>query len=309
MSEYDENASLIFHLTEGYSLRNLLESMKNEIPEVCIRFCPTDIIISGSTPADKNANYGIVHYASMKSCDVPQYFYNVRDSDGELLEEKTIIFNSLDMVSRIKTVGKRDGIKMLLFPGENSITIQIIKASKGVDNNSEVYVNMISKEIKILAPVKKKNYGNNGEPNIKISTKDFSSMCSQASSAKCSEIKFVCLKSGIDFYGYQPDQTCALFESYRGQDSSISRGKENKSLRSRKHDDEELREEHGDKLISIIRVPIITIKSLSKCHNFSSNSGFLRFYFHKTFPCLLEGSLGSLGSYTFSFMTRGVGNI
>lgn len=300
MSDCDDNAVLIFHLTEGYSLRMLLESMKNEIPDVCFIFSPTKIIISGTTPADKNPSYNIMHYAKMKSSDVPLYIYRIKDDEGNLLPEKRIILNSLEMVSRIKTIGKRDGIKIILFPNDNSVTIQIIKQSKGMDNNSEAYVNMISREIKIYAPEKKEMYG---EPNIKISTKDFSTMCSQANSAKCSEVRFVCLKNGIDFFGYQADLTCALYEGYRPQDSVGPRTKDNKSFRGRKKDDDAIRQEYGDKLISIIHVPIVTIKSLSKCHNFASNTGFLRFYFNEDLPVLIEGALGSYASYFFSIVT------
>lgn len=302
MSDCDSNAVLIFHLTEGYSLRMLLESMKNEVPDVCFRFSPTNIIISGTTPADKNPNYKIIHYAKMKSSDIPLYIYRIKDEAGNILPTKTIILNSLEMVSRIKTIGKRDGIKIILFPDENSVTIQIIKQAKGMDNNSEAYVNMIVRELRIFVPEKKKRYG---EPNIKISTKDFSSMCSQANSAKCSEVRFVCLKNGIDFFGYQADKTCALYEGYRPQDSVSSRAKDSKIFRGRKKDDdEEIRQEYGDKLVCIIHVPIITIKSLSKCHNFASSTGFLRFYFDENLPVLIEGALGSYASYFFSFMAN-----
>lgn len=300
MSDCDNNESLIFHLTEGYSLRMLLESMKNEIPEVCFRFSPTRIIISGSTTDDKTPTHTIMHYAGMDSSNIPSYIYRVKDEDGKPVPYKTVILNSLEMVSRIKTIGKRDGIKIVLFPNENSVTIQIIKQAKGMDNNSEAYVKIIPRELKCFEPPSKDTYG---EPNIKISTKDFSSMCSQANSAKCSEVRFVCLVNGIDFFGYQSDKTCALYEGYRSQDSIGSREKDIKTFRGRKKDDdEEIRQEYGDKLIRIIHVPIITIKSLSKCHNFASSTGFLRFYFKEDQPVLVEGALGSYASYFFSFM-------
>lgn len=271
-------------LPEGYPFRNAASIVKSETEHAAMSFFPDRIEISFS-----NKSKCTVHKLVILAEHIV-YLYDPRDSQGELLPEYTITFETSELFNTTKGIGRRDGIVLYVLPDESVIRVQPKKSgNKDSGKSSDLFVNIINQD--------SSKYGTpelTGPPNNRIQAKDFSDVCNQGTTMKCSHLNIRCFDVGLEFLGVLPNQTKAFSSRFLSQATLANGGQPTGAY-------------EGEPLFSI-RVPIATVKALSKIHNVSSPGVLLKFYYSmypskdgsvsKDGLICIESPIGNYGTYS-----------
>jgi hypothetical protein len=267
-------------INDGHSFKYVMQMIKNESDEVTF-------IISKNKMSMSFINKGdyAVHDFILDTDELSSYNYNIMDYD-----EYPITVNSGELLTTTKGIGKKDGIKISWLQANDKIGIQIIKLGK---NTPELYVDIIRKEYnQIMFNIE---YTGN-EPVIKMSCKEFSELCHQASVLKCSHMEFMGCSSYVTFKGILHNGTIGI-ASPRYLSNKI-KDNEDKLIIEKisTSNNSELHIVKSEELMSI-KVPINTIKTLSKLHNIAPSGALLKICIVQDKPIKLECKIGSYGIY------------
>jgi hypothetical protein len=300
-----DNSQTLFlmHITGGYAFRNAIGMIKNETFFATMILSPKTIEIS-FVNTSKRASHKIM----INTSELTLYSYNFKDSEGNLLPEYPIAFETNELFNTTKTIGRRDAIRLYWVIGENRFSVQPIKNStKDPGKASALFVNILNKEY-----VKFDNAGGyNAEPNVRVPAKDFAELCSQSNTLKCSGLEIVGDKNCVTFKGIQANNVVASINKFTSQNTVNSNPTHGSNL-----DEIDMRlsnlhkEAHtttGQKSLSLnivsnealmtVNVPISTVKALSKIHNISPPGTLLKFYFKENRPTKLESPIDTYGTY------------
>lgn len=273
------------HINDGHSFKYVIHMIKNESDEVTL-------IVSKNKISMTFLNKGkyAIHDFSLDTDDLASYNYSIMDH-----EEYPITVNSGELLATTKGIGRKDGLKISWLQAHEKIGIQIIKSGKETDRTPELYVNIIGRE------------GNNyhfdndftgQEPIIKMPCKEFANMCNQTTVLKCSHMEI---------------NGCTLYATFKGILHDGSAGMVSKRYNSNKIKDNysydkqviekiitspysEVNIVKSEELMSI-KIPINTIKTLSKLHNITSQGALLKICFVPQKPIKFECKIGSYGTY------------
>jgi hypothetical protein len=299
-----ENKKPMFfmHIMDGYSFRNTIGIIRSETDFATMVLSPKSIEISFV-----NSSKCAVHKISLNPTDFAVYRYNVRDSNGELLEEYPFAFSTTEFFNTTKGLGRRDSIRIYLLVDDNKLSIQPIKmGTKEPGKVGALFVKLLTME-HIRYSVS--NYISN-EPNVRVQAKDFADLCSQASTLKCASLEIIGEKNAVTFMGMSTNNSIASINRFTSQ-SYIQEPEINcsKNLDDIDHILNEIRTTHqNNKSTGItlniinnqkidVKVPISTVKSLSKIHNISATGSLIKFYFEIGKPIKLECPIGIYGIY------------
>lgn len=301
----DQSQTLfLLHIMDGYSFRNTINIVKSETDFATMVLSPKMIEISFI-----NNTKLAVHKIVLNTPEFAMYHYNIRDSDGNLLPEYPIAFETNEMFNTTKGIGRRDGIRIYWLSGDSKLNVQHVKTgSKDPGRAGAFFVNIHNMEYTRydISPCYKT------EPNVRVQSKDFADLCGQANSLKCSTLEIIGHHNSVTFKSILPNNTMASINRFVSQ-SVVPREiinisnldeLENKlynlsiaatppanssglSLKIVKSED-----------LMTVKVPIITVKALSKIHNISPSGTLLRFYFAANKPTKLESPIGTYGTYT-----------
>jgi len=294
----------LMHITDGYSVRNIIGIIKRETEFATMIVSPKEITISFL-----NTSKCAVHKIVLNTGEFTKYEYNIKDNDGNLVDECPITFDTNEMFNTTKGIGRRDGIRLYWLPGDNKINVQPIKTStKDPGRAGALFVKILSMEHT------RYDVGTHSlEPNVKVQAKDFADLCSQAGTLKCTSVEIVGHNAGVTFKGMRANQTMASINRFMSQ-TQVHK-KEVSASNMNELDDmlDNLRISNtntnpgvssgislnviqSDELTTA-KVPILTVKALSKIHNISPSGTLLRFWFARGEPTKIESPIGTYGHY------------
>ena len=299
----DPQTLFLVHIMDGYSFRNTIGIIKSETDYATMVLSPRAIEISFI-----NTSKCAIHKIVLNTAELTMYRYNMRDEEGNLLPEYPIAFETNEMFNTTKGIGRRDGIRLYWLAGDNKINVQPIKTStKDPGRAGALFVNILNMEYTRYDV----SGSYNSEPNVRVQAKDFADLCSQANTLKCSVLEVVGQNSAVTFKAMLPNNTMASINRFVSQTEvprglttptnideiynllgnlrvgeSTSAASSGLSLNIMKSED-----------LMTVKVPIGTVKALSKIHNISPAGTLLRFYFAEAKPTKLESPIGTYGVY------------
>jgi len=303
METIDNNKTMfLMHIMDGYSFRNTIGIIRSETDFATMVLTPKSIEISFV-----NSSKCAVHKITLNPIDFALYRYNVKDSNGELLDEYPFAFSTNEFYNTTKGLGRRDSIRIYLLLDDNKLSIQPIKlGTKEPGKVGALFVKLLTMEyIRYVV----NNYINS-DPNVRVQAKDFADLCSQASTLKCATLEIIGEKNNVTFMGMSANNSISSINRFSSQ-SQIKEDEMNKNQNLDQIDDilNEIRKSHQnnkssgltlniiDNLKIEVKVPISTVKSLSKIHNISANGSLIKFYFETGKPIKLECPIGIYGVY------------
>lgn len=299
----------MIHILDGYSFRNLMGIIKHEINQASMILSEKSIEISFIS---SNGHSG--HNILLFPYDCAKWSYNLRDEYGELYEEFPIAFDTTQFFNTTKSIGKRDGIRIYLLPGDDKLSVQLLKVSTKNPGSAEIFM------IKILN-IEHSRYTPpvyTTEPNIRVLAKDFTEMCGCVIDQRCETLDAEADNNAIIFKGIQANRNVAYIKRYEGQNNQCSQ-QESVQLASNINDisnmlrnmsTDEKKPTNRPKLrLNVVsnnnvsvKIPIVTIKSISKIHNISNNNTLLKFYVEKGKPLKISSSISGYGLYEITLV-------
>ena len=293
----------LMHITDGYSFRNTIGIIKSETDRATMVLSEKRIEISFLNSA-KCAAHKIILFPQ----EFALYKYNIRDDNGDLIPECPIAFNTNEMFNTTKSIGRRDGIRLYCLQGENKINIQPIKMStKDPGKASALFVKIITMEHKRYDMAVY-----DSEPNMRVQAKDFADVCSQVNTLKCTYLEIVGHSSGVTLRGILANQNVASINRFVSQTDTTridtvpaSNISDIYNLINNIRGEEQFESESKGLSLNIVKcddlmtvkVPITTVKALSKIHNISPTGTLIRFYFAVGMPTKIESPIGTYGQY------------
>lgn len=295
----------LMHIMDGYSFRNTIGIIKSETDYATIVVSEKSIEISFLNTA-RCAVHRIILYPQ----EFTMYRYNIRDQEGNLLREYPIAFETNEMFNTTKGIGRRDGIRLYWLAGDNKINVQPIKMStKDPGRAGALFVKILTME-----HIRYETGTYSLEPNVRVQAKDFADLCSQANTLRCTSLEIVGHNNGVTFKGILANQTMASINRFLSQTEVPKTAKAASNMEDIDNllDNLRISDTHlatpvttGLSLnivksedLMTVKVPIGTVKALSKIHNISPAGTLLRFYFAEGKPTRVESPIGTYGLYT-----------
>jgi len=293
---------LLMHITDGYSFRNAIGIIKSETDYATMIVSEKSIEISFL-----NTSKCAVHKIVLYPHEFTMYRYNIKDQDGNLYKEYPISFETNEMFNTTKGIGRRDGVRLYWLSGDNRINVQPMKmTTKDPGRASALFVKILTLECS------RYDVGTyNSEPNVRVQAKDFADLCSQANTLKCTSLEIIGHNTGVTFKGILANQTVASINRFVSQtevpktQQAASNIDEIDNLIDNLRFNDNRIITNGLSLnivksedLMTVKVPISTVKALSKIHNISPAGTLLRFYFAEGKPTKLESPIGTYGLYT-----------
>lgn len=294
----------LMHLIDGYAFRNAMGIIKSETDLATMVLSPNSIEISFM-----NRSKCGIHKIVLNTQEFTMYKYNIQDSEGNLVPEYPIAFDTSEMVATTKGIGRRDGVRLYWLEGDNKINVQPIKTSiKDPGRTGALFVKILNIEYfryDILGAYK-------SEPNVRIQAKDFAEICGQTNALKCANLEIIGYNNGAVCNGLFSNNTLAFTAKF----GSITSGNRNNSSFQNTNDmsdtlnDIRLSESAlaAAPVVTLniikpednmkVRIPNATVKALSKIHNISPQGTMLRFYFSEATPIKIESPVSTYGVYT-----------
>jgi hypothetical protein len=296
--------AFLVQITDGYAFRNTMTIIRNETDHATMILSPNRIKISFSN----RGNYA-VHKITICASKLANYHYNIRDEDGELLPEYPIAFASDEMLNTTKPIGRRDGLLMYWIPGTNRISVQANK-SKENGRAGAAFVTILNQEhTRHQTP---KVYSK--EPNVRVDAKAFGDWCAGAVSLKCSYLDIVGYPTSVTLKSMMSNGSLAAITNFKKAGDGLIPGPTMANNMQEVTQRLELLRvtdvapsAPGPRLslnivrnedLMTVRVPITTVKALSKIHNISPQGTLLRFYFSENHPTKIRSRIGTFGKYT-----------
>lgn len=301
-----ENTVFCIHILDGYSFRNTIGIIKSEVDYATMVLSPTTIEISFISN-NKRAGYKI----ALDVNDLARYHYNFRDEYGDYLPMYPIAFESEEFFNTTKGIGRRDAVRLYLMEGDNRIHVQPMKNStKDPGRVGALFVKILNMEYIRYDPPK----GFPSEPNIRVQAKDFADICAQANTLKCSSLEIVGEPHRITFKSILPNNSVASINHFNSN-VNIPEYQNNYTISNMDEVDQligNLQSTNSPMVSSqalslnimknedlmTVRVPISTVKALSKIHNISPAGTLLHFYFAESKPVKIETKIGTYGTCT-----------
>lgn len=303
------------HISDGYSIRNTFNIIKGETDDATMILSPDKIQISFI-----NNLKCAIHKVIINTSEIPAYSYNIRDSNGELMPEYPVAFNTNAIFNTTKGIGRRDGIRIYILKDDNKISIQPIKGnSKDPGRAGALFVPILTLEYSKYDV----NGTYNSEPNVRVQAKEFADICSQVNTLKCNILEIVGQNYAVTFRGLLPNNKIASVNRFTANNIAIkNNGSFNSNGSIPKNMDEidnlidnlciEPQPKSSALSLNIVteedlmtvKVPISTVKALSKIHNISPQGTLLKFYFAQSKPTKIESPIGTYGTYVICLRSK-----
>lgn len=246
-------------IADGYSLRNTICMLKNETNEITLLVSKTKITITFV-----NKGQYAVHNLVILGSELSNYIYNITDGD-----EHPFIVSTTELFNVTKMISRKDGIKIFWTGGEK-LSLQPIKSRKETGQTGPSFINIINKEYEKYTFIESEYL----EPSVKMQNLEFSEIFSRSSTLKCKHMEMDGYVDAMVLKAILHDGTCGLLSTF---------GNPQRSLIS-------------ERLVNI-KIPINTIKTLSKLNNISPPSTLLKFSFLANTPVKIESKIGTYGIY------------
>jgi hypothetical protein len=294
----------LMHIMDGYSFRNMIGIIKSETEFATMVVSERNIEISFL-----NTARCAVHKITLHPQEFTAYCYNIRDQEGNLFPEYPITFETNEMFNTTKGIGRRDGIRLYWLLDDTKINVQPFKMStKDPGRAGALFV-----KIQNMEHVRYETAGAYSlDPNVRVQAKDFADLCSQASTMKCASLEIIGHRNGVTFKGFFSSQVMAFINKFVSQTEVPRNGAapiSNIDEIDNLLDNLRISDCHPAAPVGLslnivksedlmtVKVPIATVKALSKIHNISPAGTLLRFHFAEGRPTKLESPIGTYGLY------------
>jgi hypothetical protein len=282
--------SFFAEISDGYSFRNLMCIIKNEVDVTHLVATPKGLEISFVNTARCNC-----HQVYIDGSELSSYIYNFTDNNGKLQDFAPMAFETSRMMINTRGIGRKDIIIMYKKKNEDKICINPIKTdSKSSTQSCALFIDILNVE---FSPIKVA--GEYSSENVKVPAKDFSTICSQVNTSKCSLLKISGCSKYVIFEGILPNNTVALTNKFftknniSGQSNSSGGINDISAILSKLNTDSNLDMPE----IKSINLDISSVKALSKIHNVSPQHTQLKFYFSENTAIRMESPIGMYGRY------------
>ncbi len=312
-----EQFSFFMQISDAYTFRNTIQIIKSETDQATMILSPDTIEMSFV-----NNSKCAVHKIVLDINEFHIYKYDIRNEDGTPMNEFPITFRTNEMFGPIKNISRKDGIMIFLLKGDNKLSIRPIKSStKNTGKSKTLFVKI--KNAGHVRFASKTDYSK--EANVKVASKDFVDVCTDANTMKCNYLEIVGQKNGVIFRGILPNNEVIFntpFENQNvlfggsirniseldkilnnlqfNQSSSSSSGSNSGGAATSNNNSSGLKQNLNivkSEDLMTIKVPISTVKALSKIHNISVQNTWLKFFFVEGGATKLESPIGTYGTY------------
>jgi len=256
------------YFVEAYTLRNVLANIYKEVGQMTTIFTKEHIL----TSVRNKDNYATIEF-KIKTCELQKYEYNAVDEAGNLLAEFPVGLETQKMMLATKTIGRKDGLCIYMHPEKHSVYVKTIASSNGSRPNPVSIIQeatLDGYEYYELPPYKRSD----DNPNVSVYAKEFSTMCNAMVVNKCSCVDIVPYETGVLFRGIAADKSEIRIEPFGNCVCA-----------------------EGEEEPTPIRIPIKTIKALSKINAFSTTGSKIKIY-HEGGPLKMVSPVGTYGTYT-----------
>lgn len=299
----DSPPCLFAEFSDGYSLRNLIEYLKNTNVAGNFVFTPEDITYSRSDAANTILNEIYIHKS-----DLSYYVYNA--PAAEVVVGVTI--SNLRKIT--KPIGKKDSVRMYMLAGDPLLYIQIVSTNtKALSRNNANFVRPQANIERLVYDVT--GYTRTEDnPNCTIPITDFCRMCTAMNSISCSYVTIRGLARGAIFEAMTDGSISGRIDKFgiidehktvapspidlSVIDSVMSNLHPDKIKASNVKTPRLLIQAPIDESETRIRVRISTIKALSKINNLSPPTGHIKLYIEPDLPLKLVCKIGTYGKLT-----------
>lgn len=268
------NPLFLADIMDGYSFRNIIDMFKNETNTITLVVNKQGIKIKFV-----NKNNCCIHDIIIFAEELNEYNYFMDN------EEFPITVHINELINAIKTISRNDGLKIFLLERFGKLGIQTNKSNKITENPCSLFVNIILKEYTNLL-LSDFDYSN--IKHIKVLTRSFSEICTKCNTLKCKLLVISGCSNYIEFKGILSDNTIGMIKK-----TTVNNYVENNEQNQNKFELNVI----DDNDIVNIKIPISTVKSLSKIHNITSTKT-LKFYLSPKLPIKIESKIGSYGEYS-----------
>lgn len=303
-----QQTNLFIHIADGYSFRNMLGIVKNEVDKATMILSKDTIEISFA-----NLTKCAVHKIVLYTKEFTVYSYDVKEENGELAESHPLAFDTNELFNTTKGIGKKDAIRIFWIRGEDQINVQPLKQSTkdNFGRSGSLFV-----KIKTMEHKRYELMEYPAEPNIRVLAKEFADLCNQVGGIKGSFIQMTGHTNGVTFKGMKPNLTVGSLVKFSQPtnkiDHVIKNGQYLDDLINAVQNSTQSSAQHSDTIakstanldlvnaddISVVKIPMSSVKALSKIHNISPPGTLLRFFFVAGKPAKMESPIGCFGSYT-----------
>ena len=299
-----EDTIFKIHIINGYAFKNLLAIINGETKQATLLLTPDNIEISFI-----NDNSGGLHIININPHENLEWFYNPRDDENKLLNSYPIGFVAKEALGTLKNIGTNDAFRLILLRGENDVLVQPLSSTEKAVGQ----IKFLKFGIKELDYQRYEVNKYKTEPNIKIYSKAFANLCSEANNVKCEYIDIESDGKIIKFTGYNASKKDVFYNCYDDLIYWKNSSENSRPIADNISDIDTLISKMNIsnnqgvgsqglrlKIVSddvLVRVPISTFKSLSKINNISPKGTILRFYIEKNSPIKIETIIGIPGTY------------
>lgn len=296
----------LMHLADGYAFRNMVNIWKSETEKATMILSPTKITVSFM-----NNQKCCVHEIELDTREFVVYKYNFRDSDGNLIGEVPITFNTTELFNTTKSIARRDALRIYWVSGSSLLSIQQVKAAnKDPGTVGASFVSILQDEASCCTVPT----GYSVEPNIRVQAKTFADLCGQSGQMQCASLEIIGKTNSVMIRGLSPHNTASFATKFTSTTDVVEHKKPeppkavnmdaiNALLSNLSIGDNaptstlSLNVVSADDLMTV-KVPSTTVKALSKIHNISANGTHLKFYFMTNKPTKIVSPVATYGTYS-----------
>lgn len=276
-----EDGELLFsaQIDEAYHFRNLFEYLRVVNIDGNIRFTKDSIEYECA-----NGIRTILNRFVIRTSDIPYYF-------NDVYSEVLVGINIGAFARTTKNIGKKDAFKLFMVKGINKIFYEIVTTTNSgmtTQSSGSIDVKEVD-EIQINFPEFE------DAPIQSMSINNFCHNCSVLANLRCTRVRIVAFKHGMKFEGIDHyDQVQNVQRFYPSKMQLIENKLDNTMsvLINKNAVDAKLGE-----LLQTVRVPMLTIKWISKLSNISSHNDRILVHANIDKPIRLSGNIGFYGRF------------
>lgn len=312
MGEESDDLYMDLVLSGGYALRHALDIIKNEVSTAAMVITPDEITISFLSNKT-GVGQKISHLMVFRQKDFTTYRYNFVDEDGELLDRYTIGFSTADMTTAIKTIGKKDGVRIYLLKEDNKLSIEpMAMGHKNFDKVSALYVKMVNVSDCTIYDPPQTGY----TACTKIQPKEFANICSSVTTLKCENLVIDALPNTTEFRVIDANGSVMSInmmpieirrqpkkqmenkkpEQLKPQVKKIVISTKSARVPSSKPSNIIVKSE-SEKPISRVKIGVSTCKSLRKINNLAPAESLIQIEHGEDVPMKIRCNIGTFGEY------------
>ena len=303
---YRSDNRLLFKVNfhDGYTFRHMITIIKAEVADATMIISENEIIFSF-----KNSEGYALHNIRLRKADLLDYDYAMYNSEGKLIPEYPVAFNTDEMLKTLRILQKKDSVRMYIRENnKNLLAVQQVKnQSKEAGKNSVSYINILTRELRVIGS----STPFPPEPNVKIISREMAEHLAHANNIKCTHIELSrCVEPPdiprLKIKGIHANKNIAFEVPFPFVDYDSP-------PRSSILDLDKFLNYHFDNrddipaqgaILNIINddkvttIPASLIKALSKIHSIAGSNNLVKLYFSTQQRCMkMKFPVGGFGEY------------